>query len=92
LVLPVSVAPLAAHMIEKVPLDLSRFAISPMPGLLVALHVSEGDEVQPGQPLATIEAMKMENVLRAEKAGTVKVVNAAQGASLALDQVIIEIE
>ena len=92
LVLPVSVAPLAAHMIEKVPLDLSRFAISPMPGLLVALHVSEGDEVQPGQPLATIEAMKMENVLRAEKAGTVKAVNAAQGASLALDQVIIEIE
>jgi propionyl-CoA carboxylase alpha chain len=91
-VLPAHVAPLAAHMIEKVPPDLSKFLICPMPGLLVALHVGEGDEVQPGQPLATVEAMKMENILRAEKSGTVKKVNAAQGASLAVDEVILELE
>src|SRR5690606_18669162 len=92
LVLPAYATPLASHMIEKEAPDLSKLVISPMPGLLVALHVGEGDEVQPGQPMATIEAMKMENVLRAEKAGTVKAINAEQGASLALDQVIIEIE
>ena len=91
-VLPARIAPLAAHLIEKVPPDLSRFLLSPMPGLLVALHVGEGDPVQLGQPLATVEAMKMENILRAEKAGTVKEVRAAQGDSLAVDQVILEIE
>jgi propionyl-CoA carboxylase alpha chain len=91
-VLPAHVAPLAQHMIEKVPPDLSKFLICPMPGLLVALHVGEGDAVQPGQPLATVEAMKMENILRAEKAGTVARINAAQGASLAVDEVILELE
>jgi propionyl-CoA carboxylase alpha chain len=92
LVLPARIAPLATHMIEKVPPDLSRFLICPMPGLLVKLHVAEGDHVQPGQPLATVEAMKMENILRAEKSGTVKELMAAQGDSLAVDQVILEIE
>jgi propionyl-CoA carboxylase alpha chain len=91
-VLPARIAPLAAHLIEKEPPDLSRFLLSPMPGLLVALHVGEGDQVQPGQPLATIEAMKMENILRAAKAGTVKDVAAAKGDSLAVDQVILEID
>ncbi len=91
-VLPWYVAPLASHMIEKIPPDLSKFLICPMPGLLVALHVSEGDAVEAGQPLATVEAMKMENILRAEKAGTVKSVNAAQGDSLAVDAVILEME
>jgi propionyl-CoA carboxylase alpha chain len=90
-VLPAHVAPLARHMIEKVPPDLSKFLICPMPGLLVALHVAEGEEVQPGQPLATVEAMKMENILRAEKAGTVSRINAEQGASLAVDEVILEL-
>ena len=56
-------------MIEKVPPDLSRYLICPMPGLLTALHVGEGDKVEAGQPLAVVEAMKMENILRAEKAG-----------------------
>ena len=69
-----------------------RFLICPMPGLLVTLHVGEGDAVQPGQPLATVEAMKMENILRAEKSGTVKQVNAKQGDSLAVDEVILELE
>ncbi|NIJ36694.1 propionyl-CoA carboxylase alpha chain [Sphingopyxis panaciterrae] len=91
-VLPWHVAPLATHMIEKIPPDLSKFLICPMPGLLVALHVDEGDAVEAGQPLATVEAMKMENILRAEKSGTVKTVNAAQGDSLAVDAVILEME
>ena len=77
LVLPAHVAPLARHMLEKVPPDLSKFLVSPMPGLLVSLHVAQGDSVEPGQPLATVEAMKMENILRAEKAGTVAELRAA---------------
>ena len=91
-VLPAHVAPLAAHMIEKIPPDLSRFLLCPMPGLLVALHVNEGDHVEAGQPLAVVEAMKMENILRAEKAGVVKSVNASTGDSLAVDAVILEME
>ncbi|MFZ1741856.1 MAG: acetyl/propionyl/methylcrotonyl-CoA carboxylase subunit alpha [Pontixanthobacter sp.] len=91
-ILPAHVAPLARHMIEKIPPDLSKFLICPMPGLLVKLHVEEGEEVQPGQPLATVEAMKMENILRAEKTGTIAKINAAQGESLAVDAVILELE
>ncbi len=91
-VLPVHVAPLAGHMIEKTPPDLSRYLICPMPGLLVALHVGAGDAVEAGQPLAVIEAMKMENILRAEKSGVVKAVNAAAGESLAVDAIILELE
>jgi propionyl-CoA carboxylase alpha chain len=91
-VLPARIAHLTAHMIEKIPPDLSKFLICPMPGLLVALNVGEGDLVHPGQPLAVVEAMKMENILRAEKAGTVKAVNAKAGDSLAVDAVILEME
>ena len=91
-VLPAHVAPLAAHMIEKTPPDLSRYLICPMPGLLVAFHVDAGDAVEAGQPLAVIEAMKMENILRAEKSGVVKAVNAAAGESLAVDAIILELE
>jgi propionyl-CoA carboxylase alpha chain len=91
-VLPAHVAELSRHMIEKVPPDLSRFLICPMPGLLTALHVGEGDHVEAGQPLAVVEAMKMENMLRAEKAGTVKSVAAKPGDSLAVDAVILEFE
>ena len=91
-VLPAHVAPLSAHMIEKIPPDLSRFLLSPMPGLLTALHVSAGDMVEAGQPLAVIEAMKMENILRAGKTGTVKAISAAQGESLRVDQVILELD
>jgi propionyl-CoA carboxylase alpha chain len=63
-----------------------------MPGLLVSLNVAAGDTVEAGQPLAVVEAMKMENILRAEKSGVVKVVNAAAGDSLAVDAVILEME
>jgi propionyl-CoA carboxylase alpha chain len=91
-VLPAHIAHLADHMIEKVPPDLSKFVICPMPGLLVQLHVEAGEKVEAGQPLAVVEAMKMENILRAEKSGTVKSVNAAQGESLAVDAIILEME
>ncbi|MES2156699.1 MAG: acetyl/propionyl/methylcrotonyl-CoA carboxylase subunit alpha [Pseudomonadota bacterium] len=91
-ILPAHAAPFAAHMIEKIPPDLSRYLICPMPGLLVALHVGEGDKVEAGQPLAVIEAMKMENILRAQKAGVVKSVSAKQGESLAVDAIILEME
>lgn len=91
-ILPTRVASLASHMIEKIPPDLSKFLICPMPGLLVALHVGEGDKVEAGQPLAVVEAMKMENILRAEKSGVVKAVNAKAGESLAVDAVILEME
>ena len=91
-ILPARVARLADHMIEKVPPDLSKFLICPMPGLLVSLNVKEGDKVEAGQPLAVVEAMKMENILRAEKSATVKKVNAAAGESLAVDAIILELE
>jgi len=91
-VLPARIAPYAAHLIEKVPPDLSRFLIAPMPGLLVRLDVAAGDRVEAGQPLAVVEAMKMENILRAGKSGVVKVIEAKAGDSLAVDQVILELE
>jgi propionyl-CoA carboxylase alpha chain len=91
-VLPARVAHLADYMIEKIPPDLSRFLICPMPGLLVALHVTTGDTVEAGQPLAVVEAMKMENILRAEKAGKVKTISAKAGDSLAVDAIILEME
>jgi propionyl-CoA carboxylase alpha chain len=91
-ILPARLAPLAQHMIEKTPPDLSRFLICPMPGLLVSLNVGAGDKVEVGQPLAVVEAMKMENILRAEKSGTVKSINAKAGESLAVDAIILEME
>ncbi len=92
LVLPAHIAPLARHMIAKAPPDLSRLLLSPMPGLLVALHVAPGDRVEPGQPLATVEAMKMANILRATRAGTVAAIAAAEGQTLAADEAILELE
>jgi propionyl-CoA carboxylase alpha chain len=91
-VLSPRVALLADFMIDKVPPDRSRFLLCPMPGLLTALNVAEGDRVEAGQPLAVVEAMKMENILRAEKAGTVAKVTAKPGDSLAVDAVILEFE
>jgi len=85
-------AALALHMIDKVPPDLSRFLLCPMPGLVMSIAVAPGDNVEAGQPLATVEAMKMENILRAEKSGVVKAVLATPGDSLAVDAVIIEFE
>jgi propionyl-CoA carboxylase alpha chain len=86
------VAELAALMPVKEPPDLSKFLLSPMPGLLVSLTVKEGQEVKAGEELAVVEAMKMENVLRAETDGTVGAIHAEPGASLAVDQAILEFE
>ncbi|QZH73791.1 MAG: acetyl/propionyl/methylcrotonyl-CoA carboxylase subunit alpha [Erythrobacter sp.] len=90
--LPARHASHAAHMLEKVPPDTSKLLLCPMPGLLVKLHVGEGEAVEAGQPLATVEAMKMENILRAEKSGKVAKINAAQGETLVVDAVILELE
>ena len=83
-------AELALHMLEKAPPDTSKYLLCPMPGLLVQLAVEEGDEVQEGQTLATVEAMKMENILKAERGGVVKKIRASPGSSLKVDDVIIE--
>jgi propionyl-CoA carboxylase alpha chain len=91
-ILPGHIAHLAAHMVDKIPPDLSKYLICPMPGLITAVHVSVGDKVEAGQPLAIVEAMKMENILRAEKSGVVKSINAVAGESLAVDAVILEME
>ncbi|WP_338502678.1 acetyl/propionyl/methylcrotonyl-CoA carboxylase subunit alpha [Sphingomonas kaistensis] len=86
------VAELARHMIEKIPPDLSRFLLAPMPGLVTRLDVAVGDKVEAGQPIAVMEAMKMENILRAEKSATVKATPVDAGTSVAVDQVIVEFE
>jgi propionyl-CoA carboxylase alpha chain len=91
-VMPRHVAELSQHMIEKVPPDLSRFLLAPMPGLLTRLEVKAGDKVEAGQPIAVVEAMKMENILRATKSTTVKATPAKAGDSLAVDQIIVEFE
>ncbi len=83
---------LAQLMPEKLPPDTSKLLLCPMPGLVVKVNVEAGDEVQEGQALCTIEAMKMENILRAEKKGVVSKVNAGAGDSLAVDDVIMEFE
>ena len=85
-------AELAAKMPEKIPPDTSKLLLCPMPGLVVKVDVSEGEEIQEGQALCTIEAMKMENILRAEKKGIVAKINAGAGDSLAVDDVIMEFE
>ena len=81
---------LLVHMPEKVAKDTSNMLLCPMPGLLVSLSVAEGDAVEEGQALAVVEAMKMENILRAERAGSVAKISAAPGDSLAVDDVILE--
>ena len=85
-------AELAKLMPEKLPPDTSKLLLCPMPGLIVKIDVDVGQEVQEGQALCTVEAMKMENILRAERKGVVSKVNAAAGDSLAVDDVIIEFE
>jgi propionyl-CoA carboxylase alpha chain len=91
-VLSPHVAELSKHMIDKPPPDLTRLLLAPMPGLLTRLDVAVGDKVEPGQPIAVMEAMKMENILRAPKAATVAATPAKAGDSLAVDQIIVEFE
>ena len=77
-------------MPHKPPPDLSRFLLSPMPGLLVSIAVAPGQEVKEGEVLAVVEAMKMENTLLAQRDAVVAAVLAAKGDSLAVDQPILE--
>ena len=90
LVLTPRQAELYALMPVKAAPDTSKFLLSPMPGLLASLAVSEGQEIKAGEALAVVEAMKMENVLRATRDGTVKTLHAKAGDSLRVDQKIIE--
>ncbi|OQS06557.1 propionyl coenzyme A carboxylase (Pi-PCC1) [Thraustotheca clavata] len=83
---------LAGHMKPKPKVDLSRFVQCPMPGLLVSVAVQAGDEVQIGQEVAVVEAMKMQNVIRAAKKGVIKSVSHVAGASLKVDDIIMEFE
>ncbi|MGO4834492.1 biotin/lipoyl-containing protein, partial [Rhizobiaceae sp. 2RAB30] len=85
-------AELARLMPKKLPPDLSRSLLCPMPGVITSIAVSAGDTVEAGQVLATVEAMKMENVLRAERRATVRLIAAKAGASLAVDELIMEFE
>jgi propionyl-CoA carboxylase alpha chain len=85
-------AELLQMMPEKQPADTSHFLLSPMPGLLTQVIVDEGQEVKAGEPLVVVEAMKMENVLRAQRDGRVARLRAKPGDSLAVDQVILELE
>ena len=85
-------AELYQHMPVKAKPDMSKFLLSPMPGLLVSLSVGEGDTVSAGQQLAVVEAMKMENTLRAERDGVVARVYFQPGTSLAVDDKILELE
>jgi propionyl-CoA carboxylase alpha chain len=90
LVLTPRQAELYALMPVKAAPDTSKFLLSPMPGLLASVAVKEGQEVKAGEALAVVEAMKMENVLRAVQDGTVKVLHAKAGDSLKVDQKILE--
>jgi len=83
-------AELAELMLKKAAADTSKFLLCPMPGLVVSVNVQLGQAVKAGESLAVVEAMKMENVLIAERDGTVKAINAKKGDSLALDEVILE--
>ena len=92
LVMSPRMAELHQLMPFKAPPDLSRYVLSPMPGLLVEVSVQPGQKVQAGERVAVIEAMKMENVLFATQDGVVKKVVAAKGESLTVDQMIVEFE
>lgn len=91
-VLTPRVAELLALMPVKEAADTSKYLLCPMPGLVIDLKVSVGDSIEEGQPLAIVEAMKMENVLKAEKSGKVKEIPVKTGDSLAVDAVIMEFE
>ncbi len=91
-VLPAHVDPLMAHMPEKTGLDSANLLLCPMPGLVVSIAVEEGEQVEAGQTLAVVEAMKMENILRAQRGGRIAKIHAEKGDSLAVDAVILEFE
>ena len=89
-------APRAAELHALLPVkekaDTAKLVISPMPGLIVTVDVETGQEVKAGEALLVVEAMKMENVIRAEKDGVIKSINVEPGASVAADELMIEFE
>ncbi|MDG2276973.1 MAG: biotin carboxylase N-terminal domain-containing protein, partial [Pseudomonadales bacterium] len=91
-IISLQAAALSRHMIAKIPPDLSRFLLSPMPGLLIRMSAKVGEEVKAGEELAVVEAMKMENSLRAEEDVVIAKVMAQEGDSLTVDQTILEFE
>jgi propionyl-CoA carboxylase alpha chain len=91
-VIPARIAAYARHLKEADGGASANAVLAPMPGLLVRLDVRLGDAIAPGQPLAVIEAMKMENVVRAERDGIVVAVRVAEGESVTVDQVLIDLE
>ena len=92
LVCPPRTASLHAKLPEKEPVDMAKLVVSPMPGLVVSVAAEVGQEVKAGEALLVVEAMKMENVLRAEVDGVIKTVSAEPGASVAADELLIEFE
>ena len=86
---PVS-ADLHSRLPERAPADTSRLIVSPMPGLVVSIAVEPGQSVKAGDTVAVVEAMKMQNILRAERDGVVKSVGASAGDSIAADDVLVE--
>ena len=87
-----SVADLIKLMPERKPKDMSKYLVSPMPGLLRSISAEVGDKVEPGVELAVIEAMKMENILRSARTGRITKVHAKAGDTLAVGQIIVEFE
>ncbi|WP_203292230.1 biotin/lipoyl-containing protein, partial [Maricaulis parjimensis] len=85
-------AELHVRLPEKEKPDMAKLVVSPMPGLVVTVEVTEGQEVKTGEPLIIVEAMKMENVLRAETDGIIKSVKVQAGNSVAADELMIEFE
>ena len=79
-----------ARLPEKQKPDTSKLIMSPMPGLVVSVAVTVGQDVKAGEAVCIVEAMKMQNIIRAEADGVVKTVNAAAGASVAADEVLVE--
>jgi propionyl-CoA carboxylase alpha chain len=86
------IAALSTYMLFKPPPDTSKLLLCPMPGLVVSIAAQVGQDVKAGEPLAVVEAMKMENVLRAERDGRIKRIAAKPGDSLPVDAVILEFE
>ena len=89
---PVRAAALEAFMPAPVEVDTHKFVLSPMPGALVSLAVEPGDAVVPGQEIACLEAMKMRNIIRAERSGVVKALHASVGDTLQPDDFMVEFE
>ena len=81
---------LSKYMHEPKEVDTSNMVLSPMPGTLISFSVEEGDHVEMGQELCIVEAMKMQNIVRAPRAGTIGKLNVAEGASLVTDEILIE--